>query len=362
MSTFSAIGSSPPPVDLDRLKRPVLFVAPRPFATVFGGLEVQFSSTAEALRRLGLSVRTLDPYDREALDDVGLVHVFGSDYPVQQLVSLVAARGIPVVVSSIYFPTNTGRVIDAVTGWLPRTAARFQRLVLRTASVVLPNSENEAALLARVHGVAREKIRVIPNGFGVNRLGGQAERFRQKYLTHVPAERPIILSVARVEPRKNTHVLLEASRGLGAVVVLLGAPNPSEAQYAERVRRLCESEPNRALWIPGVPADSSDLADAYAAAHVHALPSWFETPGLSSLEAGANGCNLVAGLCRPVEEYLAHVALLVRPGEVPALRHGLERALAAPRDQLGQAAFIRERFSWDAVARFTAAAYVRALA
>ncbi|MBK7308934.1 MAG: glycosyltransferase [Chitinophagaceae bacterium] len=35
------------------------------------------------------------------------------------------------------------------------------------------------------------------------------------------------------------------------------------------------------------------LANYYARARVHVLPSWFETCGLSSLEAAAMGCNIV---------------------------------------------------------------------
>ncbi len=330
-------------------------------STVFGGLEVQLTSTAGALRNLGLAVRMFDPYDREALDRAALLHVFGSDYPVQQMVSLVATMGVPVVVSSVYFPTRVGQLVDRVSGSIPRTAAHFQRLVLRTAGLVLPNSVDEAELIARVHGVPRANLRVIPNGFGEARLGGDGERFRRKYLSQVPTSRPLVLCVARVESRKNTLVLLESARAMNAFLVLLGPPSRSERDFTERVAEECKRRPSDVLWVPGVPSDSTDLADAYAAAHVHVLPSEFETPGLSSLEAGANGCNLVVGRCHPVEEYFHGVATFVQPGSVRELRAGIERALALPRDSMQQASAIRQRFSWEAVARFTAAAYLEVM-
>ena len=71
------------------------------------------------------------------------------------------------------------------------------------------------------------------------------------------------------------------------------------------------------------------LASAYSAAKVHALPSWFETPGLSSLEAGACGTVVVTTDQGSPREYFQDMALYVHPLDDLSLRTALKQAFDA---------------------------------
>ena len=85
-------------------------------------------------------------------------------------------------------------------------------------------------------------------------------------------------------------MLLYALRELDVPLVFINSESKQPA-YEE----LCRSFPRRAKTIFTGPVSEEMLFSAYRAAKVHALPSWFELPGLVSLEAGWMGCNVVTG-------------------------------------------------------------------
>jgi glycosyltransferase involved in cell wall biosynthesis len=97
------------------------------------------------------------------------------------------------------------------------------------------------------------------------------------------------------------------------------------------------------------------LASAYAAAKVHALPSWFETPGLSSLEAGAYGTRILSTNQGTADEYFLDMAAYVQPLADDSLCSGLKKAWAM--SPLPLAEHIREHYPWSKVAAMTLAAY-----
>jgi hypothetical protein len=104
-----------------------------------------------------------------------------------------------------------------------------------------------------------------------------------------------------------------------------------------------------------------ELASAYAAAKVHALPGWFETPGLSTLEAAAAGCNIVTTDRGTAREYFGDLAWYCDPRLVESIRSAVLAAYQAPRaDRLRE--LVRERYSWPRAAESTLEGYRLALA
>jgi hypothetical protein len=112
-------------------------------------------------------------------------------------------------------------------------------------------------------------------------------------------------------------------------------------------------------FIESLPQE--ELASAYAAAKVHALPGWFETPGLSTLEAAAAGCNVVStdrGLAR---EYLGEMAWYCDPRSLESIRAAVVAAYEGPRSQALRE-HVRERYGWKTAAERTLEGYRLALA
>jgi glycosyltransferase involved in cell wall biosynthesis len=159
---------------------------------------------------------------------------------------------------------------------------------------------------------------------------------------------PFVLSVARVEPIKNTLALARAIRDLPCRLVLVGSVLPGHETYLAAVRRAA----GNVVHIPHV--DHERVRDIHAAAAVHALPSWYETTGLSTLEALAAGTPVVVGFGPCVEEYFGDCAHFCRPVSVRSLRREILRALEGP---TGIEREVARRYSWDRTAQELLSAY-----
>jgi glycosyltransferase involved in cell wall biosynthesis len=149
-----------------------------------------------------------------------------------------------------------------------------------------------------------------------------------------------VLCVARFDPQKAQHRLIEALRPLGVSLTLAGADNPNYPDYRAYCQRLADSQ---VTLLPRV--SKSQLKLLYRTCRVHALTSWYETTGLTALEAGCCGARSVVTSRGGTRDYGGELAWYVDPSNLSSVRATIERALAAPEtpDFLGR---VRSRFTW----------------
>ena len=272
-----------------------------------GGGENQLIQSGRHLEELGIRVRLFSAWT-DRLEKARLLHLFGMSREGLELARVAKARGVAVVLSPIcwYEPRamaalepNAIRKVASLAGWglrrvLPKTPS-WRLNLLRMADLVLPNSWCEATQLMRLFGLNRERIRVVPNGVLQAVGSGSPEFFFRRCGTF-----PFVLSVGRIEPRKNTLGLIQAARRLELPLVIVGEAPPGFERYELECRRAAG---DRAIWLGRIEHDDPLLASAYAAARVFALPSWFETPGLAALEAALAGCSVVVTPYGSTREY-----------------------------------------------------------
>jgi glycosyltransferase involved in cell wall biosynthesis len=103
------------------------------------------------------------------------------------------------------------------------------------------------------------------------------------------------------------------------------------------------------------------LTRYYREAKVHVLPSWFETCGLSSLEAGAMGCNVVVADKGFTREYFGENAFYCDPGNVESIYNAVHEAATSPSQEALQASVLKN-YTWQQAARQTLEAYQSVLA
>jgi len=72
------------------------------------------------------------------------------------------------------------------------------------------------------------------------------------------------------------------------------------------------------------------LMCAYAAAKVHVLPSWFETTGLTNVEAGLAGCNVVTTNRGYAQDYLGDYAWYCDPSSISSILKAVLDAYQSP--------------------------------
>jgi glycosyltransferase involved in cell wall biosynthesis len=332
-----------------------------------GGDTVQLLRTRESLQSMGVTVDVSTEFE-PSLEAYDLVHLFNLKLVESTYLQLLNAKkqGKPVVFSPIYWRLDeeedreflrlqestygkiTTKYIQSIKDALKRVNCfqpmislytkakkskryqppifyklrkeigerRMQTEVLAKSDILLPNAEAEMRVLARDFGLSKGYI-VVPNGVDLRFGNGTPDAFCEKY-----GLRDFVLCVARVEERKNQLSVIRALRDGGMTLVLVGK---EREPYTSRCRR--ESGP-KVRFLGHL--EGNELASAYAAARVHVLASWYETPGLSSMEAALAGCSIVVTRKGATEEYFGSHADYCDPNDIASIRDAISRAWKRP--------------------------------
>lgn len=367
----------------------ILFQSRTTLFSVPGGDTTQVLKTAEGLRRLGCTVEISTELKAD-LKGFDLVHLFNLMRPQETLPQVLQARrqGRKVALSTIYGPyvdfdrsqrrglagvmartlphswfeyTKTaGRAVvnremnAGVFRLLLTGSRRAQRSIVEMTDVFLPNSGSE---MKRVWSDFPESLgrpwRAVPNAVDTALFGpGKGEAG----VAPSWAE-GAILSVARIEGRKCQLELVRAAKRLGRPLAVIGKPGPNSYDYFKQIQ--AEAEGNPLIHLEGYVAHD-DLAPIYRAAKVHALVSWMETPGLSSLEAAAMGCNVVLTKKGDAWDYFGDQGFYCEPDSIDSIASALDQAYRMPVDPTLAERVIRE-YTWDEAAKMTLCGYQDAL-
>ncbi len=181
---------------------------------------------------------------------------------------------------------------------------------------------------------------------------------RPAVLDRLGVDRPFLLTVGSIEPRKNLAGLLEAFAALPAAVrdahalVVVGAAGwLNQAIHA----RLAELAGRLDVVFAGA-VDLPELVALYGAARAFAYPSFAEGFGFPVLEAMACGTPVVTSNVTSLPEIAGDAAELVDPCDISALAASVERLLVDDqrRRELVDRGLDRARsFSWPRTARGT---------
>ena len=324
----------------------VLFQARPDFMKNPAGDTVQMVSTGQELKNLGVEVHLsadpnidLSPYD--------FVHIFNITRIKESYMFFLNAQKQKkkIVISPIYWPPNAyfkreGASSNALAVW--RHMQPMRARLVSECTLLLPNSLIEMDVLHQDF-LNAAPFQVVPNGFPDSFIGVTPQPFREQF-PNIPKE--FVLCAARISTRKNQHWLAKICQELGLSLVLLGPVN--DQTYFKSVTSF-----SNVIYIGTLQGEL--LASAYSAAKSHALPSWFETPGLSSIEAGACGTVVISTDQGSPKEYFQDMALYVHPLDDIGLRTALEQSFKA--SPLPLMHHIHNHYPWSKVAEVTLEAY-----
>jgi glycosyltransferase involved in cell wall biosynthesis len=222
---------------------------------------------------------------------------------------------------------------------------RSMMKILSGASMLLPNSKSEYDRLLADTG-KEKKFRIIPNGIDSDIFG--------KELPELTREKKV-LCVAQIYGMKNQHMLIEACKELGYSLEIIGKTPPNHSSYYKYCRQIADDNVRFIDFIP-----QEELVRHYASAEVHALPSWFETTGLTSLEAAAMGCKVVVGTGGDTKSYFGPHAWYCMPSDPGSIRDALRSAMESPHNDSLRQKVLREN-TWEITAGETLSAYKEVL-
>jgi glycosyltransferase involved in cell wall biosynthesis len=169
-----------------------------------------------------------------------------------------------------------------------------------------------------------------------------------------------LLTVGRLVPEKGIHLLLEAYREVATDVPLVIVGDDPHGKYLEQLKEQADDRVRFVGYIYGPP-----LAAFFAGSYLYVQPSTLEGLSIALLEAMSYGAGVLASDIPPNVEALGDAGFYFPTGDVGALAEQLRRLLASPEEvkEKGAAAGSRaaDLYSWEEVARRTAAVYEAAL-
>lgn len=327
-----------------------------------GGDTIQIESLARSLKLLGHRVDIsldLDPN----LEGIDLVHCFNITRLQETLCQVANARnqGIPVILSPVFH--NLTRYFGAgVYGWRsfltnvlsygtieqlrnfylwaflecdPQACSQFLSLgyigsgkrILHSVQGMVVNSLEEAREVCSFFQPSQiPRHQLIPVGISLDELDAVDDRFSRS--TRL---KDYILCVGRLEDLKNQIRILHATRNLTIPLVFIGQKNPKHGSYLRQFKKLIRNRPN-IYWFDNL--DRMTVLSAMKSARVHILASFIETTGLSNLEAGYLGANVVSTQNGYSREIFKHMVDYCDPEDVNSIYTALHKALARPRGSL----------------------------
>lgn len=227
----------------------------------------------------------------------------------------------------------------------------FADRILSRADGLIAVSENTRQDAIRLLGIAPETITTIHSGVA-------AEYFDA---TPRKRDRPYLLSVGTIEPRKNYDTLLDAWQQVRPAIrkefdlVIAGPRGWAREETFARVR-------SEAIYLGYVP--EAEMPGLFAGATLFLYPSLYEGFGFPAAQALAARVPVITSNTSALPEIARDGAALVDPASAEAIAAAIERLLDSPSERAKLSGYGRasaERFRWENCAEQSLAFFHRVI-
>lgn len=226
---------------------------------------------------------------------------------------------------------------------------------VRRADFVVADSLCTRNDLVCLLDVAPERVEIVYPGVEPRFHPLQGDARLDEVRARWQLERPFILNLGTLEPRKNQVRLINAYAQLkerGNLTHQLVFGGGLGWLYDDIFRRVNELGLKQDVRFLGYVPDN-DLPALYSLADVFVFPSLYEGFGLPPLEAMASGTPVICSNSSSLPEVVGEAALLIRPTDTDALVAALEQILgdATLHGELREKGLERARlFTWEQAA------------
>ncbi len=370
----------------------VLFQTRVDLFTNRGGDTIQVEKTCEELKKLGVDVDISAKFGLD-LSKYDLVHIFQLDWTCEPYLQILNAKkqGKKVILSPIHHSEQEVVEFEKNCSYGLRKIVRLffkslesldvlkniyrsfmdvrkmyptflsikdgyrnqQKKVIELSDMVLVQTDREANDIKDDYKIDFEWRKVA---LGVGDV--YFDKSSEKWI----AEDDYVVVVGRIEPRKNQLRIIEAYKKLryegrtNKKLVIIGAFNKNNLFYYLHfllgIRKYS--------WVYYVPkVDYLKMPSVYKLAKVCVSASFFETTGLTLLEAALSGCcNVVArngSTGERVKEYLGENVTFCDPYSIDSIRDAIKLALESKRPCISDTD--KKFYTWSNVASNTLKVY-----
>lgn len=279
---------------------------------------------------------------------------------------------IPAHVFPIIHPKKTVMMVHDIAGltfteayntferWYSTWSAKHA--VSHLWKVITPSEFTKKELQQAFGNACRTPITVIPHGYDtVFKPTHNAEAVKRILATY-GVKKPFIMTIGRIEEKKNTKRLIEAynalrEHGHALQLVLVGKPGYG---YEEIKATIAQSPYKADIIEPGW-VETKDVPRLLHAAEALVFPSLYEGFGIPMLEAMASGTPVIASKGSSLEEVGGSAAMYVEPHHTKDWTATIEHVL---KDKT-QRQYMKERglervkaYNWERCAKQTAGVIV----
>jgi glycosyltransferase involved in cell wall biosynthesis len=321
----------------------VALIARKTLYTAVGGDTLQVQQTARYLNELGIAAEVKLTHEKIDYSRYDLLHFFNLTRPAD-ILRHIEQTDKPFALSPIWinyseydkhhrkgvsgslFRFLSGHRIEylkaiarAIKGkdllpcfsYLLKGHRTGMKEILRRSAIIFPNSYKEYEQIVKQLSIETPFIKV-PNGV-------EPHLFRNG--NHNGKDAGLVVCAARIEGIKNQLNLIKALNNTAYTLLIIGDPAPNQHEYYERCKKIAA---DNVVFIRHLP--QQELVSYYQKAKVHIQPSWFESCGLSSLEAGLMGCNIVLTQKGFSKEYFQDMAFYCDPSSPSSILKAVENA------------------------------------
>lgn len=236
----------------------------------------------------------------------------------------------------------------------------FSAYVAREADELIAVSQATALDVEKFYK-RKNNVHVIHHGVDHAKFQKPAELVYQEswnklHAAHPKLQKPYLLYVGQIQPRKNLIHLIESFEILKKnhselQLVLAGGHGWLQQPILDRV----QSSPHKNDIIATGPVAEELLPALYWHANVFTLVSLYEGFGLPLLEAMSSGTPVVTSNVSSMPEIVGQHATLVDSTDVHSIVQGLETAMNQSQQITSEALVHAQKFTWEDTARKTLA-------
>lgn len=355
----------------------VLFITHQSGFNIEGGAEIQLERTYKNINELNedFLIKKFDMWN-DKIKDYDIVHLFnprGFPYESIHISELCNFNNVKLIVSPIFYRNEYFKhdsIMEKVK-WIGEELIlelrkkklikkyfpfidifnNFQK-ILDLSDLILPNTTDELNLLSNLFGIDKNKFKILPNGVDLEFENGNQSLFKDTFGLN-----DYILFTGRIEPRKNIIRLIEAFKNSNIETKLILIGKALDVDYFKKCKKIAN---DNVLFINNLPHESEMLKSAYTGATTFILPSYFETPGISALEAGLAGTNVIITKYGGTKDYFNNLVQYIDPNDIKSISDAMIAGYFKPKTH-SLSDHIRCNFSWKSVAQKTIDAYKKVL-
>ncbi len=346
----------------------ILFIARKSLYSQAGGDSLQIKETAAYLGLLGYEI-TISTSKKEDPKDYDILHFFNLIRPAQFLYYLQFNK--PIVLTSIYVDYSE---YESKKGGLARrlilkTFGKFGLEYFKTLGRWINKTDNYPSLSYLLNGqkssirkilkqtktlivASQQEGDLISKDFGFKpslaKISLGSEHFKTVDYCQT---RNGIACIARIEGLKNQLQLIKAMLEGEDKLQIIGQAAANQPFYLEECKKVAVENVEFTGQI-----EPDEIAEILSQTQVHAMVSYYETTGLSTIEALKSGCQVVISEKGGQKEIFGDHAFYADPENLDSIRNAISQAKAA---KLSHKEWVMKTFSWEKSAKEISDIYLR---